>query len=374
MDVAIPPIIASGGIVDIGAVVDLLAGGASAIQLCSALEARGVSVLALLRQQLTAIGGGHDSLSGFLGSLRQGPATWQGAAATARDLRMDEEKAVAGIFREESKILAYVADTLVDECNRELSGGDLTRTQAIPQDLSFVTNQGNVSTFLLGHLIAEKADLKPILAESAADFLLQVRTHGLQWDFGILPKSSLEVFSRNEKYAPVECLPVPIQPVATSTIHLMGVKDLDLSRVRAVYHFSGNSARFALNSLLRECRPSADRIIGPQLLPLLRCWDERTGILAKAPLAYFYGMLCTDPIKDKWGSIWSVSEPLILCASRGFLQKPSGHRVADALVEEVNAQRRWIVEHREKAARRVRSEGFFDYCAHMLLGKPAGAT
>jgi hypothetical protein len=164
-------------------------------------------------------------------------------------------------------------------------------------------------------------------------------------------------------------MPIRIANVANSVIHLMGIQGLTVENLNGVYHFTGNSALFALNSLLKICQPSTDDLIGPQLLPLLRCWDEGRAILAKAPLAFFYGMLCRNQIKQRWSIIWSVSEPLFLVASNTLVKNKDGQKIAESIVAHLHKHRQKVLTNPEQAAKRVRSEGgFLSYCKRMLLG------
>ena len=48
----IPPLVASGGIIDIGSVIDSIAAGAEAVQLCSALDLRTLRTWRRMREEL----------------------------------------------------------------------------------------------------------------------------------------------------------------------------------------------------------------------------------------------------------------------------------------------------------------------------------
>src|SRR5258708_10017463 len=52
---SLPALVATGGIVDIGSVVDLMAAGASAMQVTSAIDLYGIHVLTLFRDQTRTI-------------------------------------------------------------------------------------------------------------------------------------------------------------------------------------------------------------------------------------------------------------------------------------------------------------------------------
>ncbi len=372
-ETTIPPIVASGGIVDIGGALDILAVGASAVQLCSALDISGPQVLPLLREQLTTIATGYDSFQEFLQEMRRQASVWQQFAATARDLRVDTKTAVHRIFQE-PVVMEHIENAIAEECTLSNDQASYDEPIAIPDGLQFVVSKGNVSTFLLANRVVELCSMLPIEFESAADFCRGLPSPAFHWDFAILPNSALDFVEKQKRVLPQNLLPQRIAAVGKSSIHLMGVHGLNLDGLGSVYHFTGNSARFALSCLLKECHPSTDSLIGPQLLPLLRCWNEEKAILAKPPLGFFYGMLCREQVKHKWSVIWSVSEPLILVASKALLDTRDGQKVAQAVAAKLIGQVRWVLQNPQRAAKRVRSEGFLDYCERMLLGISEGKT
>ena len=366
----IPPIVASGGVVDIGGVLDVLAVGASAIQLCTALDIWGPFVLPLLRDQLRTIGSKSDSLTGFLQKLHQEATVWEKSASIARELRVSGKSSVEDIFEDEQSVLQHLKNALVEECKGLEKSAISDEKDQVPEDLRFVVSKGNISTFLLGNLVVEQYNLRPLHFDSAADFCSKLTEPDFHWDFAILPASTLRYLDKQKSHVFDERLPIKIANVAKSSIHLMGIHDLALSDLCGVYHFKGNSALFALSCLLKDCQPSTDGLIGPQLLPLLRCWDERKAILAKLPLASFYGMLCRSQVKQKWSIIWSASEPLVFVASKALVNIKDGQRIAESIFAHLVRQRQWVLQYPERAAKRVIIEGFLSYCKSMLLGKP----
>lgn len=237
---SVPPLVASGGVVDVGGVVDLVAAGASAVQLCSALDIRGPSVLPLLRQQLQTVGAGYTSLSEFSSALQHGP-TWAASATTARDLRVDERKSVENIFDDEAAILQHLRNALVDECSLPWSEDQFNTKVQVPEGLRFVVSNGNISTFLLGHRVVDALSLSPLPAGNAADFCRGIVASDLHWDLAIIPASSLGLLLKSKARIPEERQPTQVARVAKSTVHLMGLRDLPLKEVTGVCHFSGNS-------------------------------------------------------------------------------------------------------------------------------------
>lgn len=366
----IPPIVASGGVVDIGGVMDVLAAGASAVQLCTALDIWGPFVLPLLRDQLRTIGNEYDSLTEFMQKLCQEATVWEKAARIARELRVNEKVSVERIFEDDESVLQHLKNALIEECKDQEKSLVPDEEVQVPEDLRFVVSKGNISTFLLGNLVVEQCNLRPLHFDSAADFCSQLTEPDFHWDFAILPDSTLRYLGKQKGHVLDDCLPIKIADVAKSSIHLMGIHGLSLSDLRGVYHFRGNSARFALSRLLKECQPSTDDLIGPQLLPLLRCWDERKAILAKLPLASFYGGLCRNRVQKKWSTIWSVSEPLTFVASKSLLNGKNGPRIAESVLACLVIQRQSVLQNPERAAKRLRNEGFLTYCRRMLLGNP----
>ena len=152
----IPPVIASGGVVDIGGVIDILAAGANAIQLCSAFDLRGVHMLPLLRKQLSRIGSEYKDLASFSTALVTDPSVWHDAAEEARRLRVQPIQAVQALLNDDQKLTGYFSAALdaeepvVNEANQAAEKIELAKGKR----LAFT--KGNLSTFLVGARLSEE--------------------------------------------------------------------------------------------------------------------------------------------------------------------------------------------------------------------------
>jgi dihydroorotate dehydrogenase len=366
------PIVASGGVVDIGGVVDVFAAGACAVQLCTAIDTLGVHVLPLFRQQLQRLGPDAGSLSDFVATLRADRSAWKEAATRAREFRVDEEKTVDAALADDATVLDFIGDALVQECKDIPTPVWVTENDAIPEGMRFVLSMGSAASFLISSHIIEDCSCTPLLFDTAGDFCRKMADSAFEWDFALLPDSSLAYLSRQKQNALGARAPVVVGHALRSVFELVGSQGLGLKDVRHVYHFEGNSSRAALSQLLKACHPIPIPLWRSKLLPLLQFWEEGSAILAKPPLTRIYGALSSKELKSKWGVVWTTSEPIMLAASRRFLERAGGEAVASAVRRKVEESRQGILANPERAARRARSEGFLRFCRKLLLTNDAG--
>jgi hypothetical protein len=110
---SLPPTIASGGLVDIGGVVDCLTAGADAVQICSILDVhRGVHALTMIRRQLEEIAGPLQSLVDLKGSLRGSAVEWKAAAVHSRKLVASPVSDLRALLDDSDKLDDILAETI----------------------------------------------------------------------------------------------------------------------------------------------------------------------------------------------------------------------------------------------------------------------
>lgn len=366
----VPAIIASGGIIDVGGVVDVLAAGASAVQLCSALDQRGVHVLPLLRLQLAHLIGDAGSYSAFCAQLVD-EAVWKQAAGGARTFRVIARDTVTSVFSDANRMNEVIHATVQAEIADPISvGATEALRQEPPEGLNIIYSSGNLSTYLLAKACAESLGLEARNYLTCADFVEQLKDDTFQWDIGLLPASSLEYLRRNKAEMLGDRAPIQIVPVAKSVFELVGTQQ-ELTSIQRVYFFGGRSSRAALERLLREQGffPDVHVLKGEELFSLLCCWQPANGILAKPPLSQLYGYCADQESSLAWRSIWSTSEDIVLVISRRFSQMECKGSALAALGKALEDERARLVESPEYALRRLKGFGYMSYLSKLLSGK-----
>ena len=364
------PVVASGGVADIAGVVDLLAAGANAVQLCTILDRQGPQAVSWLREQLRQLLTNVGDFATWRDSLRvhESPAR-NNSIVQAREFRWSLQHLLDTVVSQPELLVTDLADTLV----AELSGLPELTTKgdrdAMPERARFVITRGNVSALLLAHKYVAASNSIPIQLNSAGDFLREA-SRGLEYDFTILPESSIQFAANNGRLPGTPNEPVRIGIVGRSIFELVGRKDKDPADVDFVYHFGGTSTRHALESLLELARPGSVQIGTGKLIPLLRFWPENGAILAKPPLSRLYGRLARDDVRASWGPIWNAQEPLTLVAARRFLSNDAGLHAARAVLAWMEQCRQDVVKSPEISAREILNAGFlFDVTKLLNPGK-----
>jgi len=360
----IPVIIASGGIVDIGSMLDSLGGGASAVQLCTIYDTRGIYAHAWLRDQLSEICKKYGSFFGLLVAIKE-VQKWKDIIKETRSFPINEIALITAAFNREEEISHILRESIKAEC--ENPRPDIPaefEIQDFPLPIRFVATKGNISSFLYSYQIIDDYNLEPVSYDSANYFCKDVIEKGQEYDLAILPISAITYLQRHLDEKNI-LYPTIIDSVANSFIELVGPQD-DISRVDVVFHFGGNSSHFARNELIKIRHPEFRSISWEKLVPVLKTWPINTAILAKPPLTRFYGLLGYRDEEASWKRIWHTSEKIYLAASNRFMKEPKGKIFADEIYRKINKVRIEYLANPDKAIRRAKWFGFVDYCSKLM--------
>jgi len=289
----------------------------------------------------------------------------------AREFRINVKKDISDALSREGPALSIVAETIHAECSA-VPEPTFPRPvkDVLTHGLRFAFTKGNVTSYLLAKVYIEENSLTPLEHSSATEFCRELSNIGFKWDIGVFPESTVELLERENREVLGMRAPVKVAMVAISHPEIVGVTYVGIAEIEKVYHFKGISARKALSRLLKEHRVDTGDLTGPALLPLLRCWRKSFGILAKSPLSRFYGLLCREEIRNKWGPIWGCEEPLWLVASKALLEADGGPEIAHSVAWKLKDISGRFLDDPVHWANRARSEGLLEYCAQLLEGTP----
>lgn len=365
-----PPIVASGGIMDLGCTIDVMAAGADAVQLCSALDVRSLAVIDLLREQLSVHCKEHGDLASTVVVIRGSETNWATIATSAANETRDLEGIVSGALAETEKILDVVADSVALEATVIAENPIADRNRA-PREAKIVVSRGNILSSHLTSRIAHELSLETVPLDSSNRFRKQLFDGKLRYDIAVVPKSVFDYMVLRGKSELLEREPIEIGAIGRSRVELVGDSRVGLEGIRTVHHFSGITGRRALENLLR----SAEKKIEPypidssQLLPTLRFWHQDAGILAKPPLSRIYGLLVSAELRPHWAPLWSWDEDLILVARKGFLEDEGGAEAARFILERMKEIAKEAVEDPPRAARSLMDGAYWSLFARLLGGR-----
>ncbi len=362
-----PRLVASGGLSDVGSVVDALAAGASAVQLCTALDARSPQVVTWLRNQLRSLSAPFGGIQKMLSAFQADEDAWFGVAARARQFPIDHNRAVDVLVNDKTT-LALVEDALIEECKNLPPSVASGASKTPPSGLRFVTTYGNVSSYLLASRCIQAFDFAPIELEAASSFIRSLNDSGFEYEFAIVPVSAVQASSGIAGLG--DRAPKVVGTVGRSIVELAGTAT-DPQKVEHVYHFAGNSAKRAVGEFSRGGGHTTSELAAAKLLPVLQTWEDSAGVLAKPPLSQMYGSLRTkeDVASKSWRQIWSTHEPLVLVASQAFLASADGDVIAKTVLSYIEEQRAEVLSKPRKSALELRATGFLAYCATLLKRK-----
>ena len=275
-DLSVPPLVASGGIVDVPGIVDSIAAGAQAVQLCTALDLWGVQAVVWFRSQVSLLESQYGSFADFRDAIRASQETWTRAVLSAKGFELHNERLAEETCRTK-EAASYVQDTLVAEC---LPTGSLDAMASDVDQQSedafsgyqakILVTRGNVISFLLSRRCVTDLGLKPIELENINKFIGSLQEDNFEYDFAIVPERAFHFVKQHR--ATNANAPHALMEVGVSTIQLVGDQRTPLEEITHVYHFGGISSRSNVGQLLRVLKPRIDQITASKLTPLLRTW------------------------------------------------------------------------------------------------------
>jgi dihydroorotate dehydrogenase len=366
--VRVPTLIGSGGVIDIAGLIDVIAGGASAIQLCTALDLRRVQVVELLREQLRTLAKDFGSFESLVTAIRSDPNKWHEVVIHSRDLDNYGQRIITRVLSDHALIAPLVKEAIINESTGSFMSVTEPIETWIAKPLNFIVTQGNVSSYLLSQHCIRELGFRAVLMESAADFRKALSREGFNYDLAIMPRSVLNYINKQPQETLGLKLPIEIGVVAHSITELVGDQSLKVDEVKEIYHFNGVTSRDAMSHLLKIMKPDTFELSGPDLLPLFRFWKPTSAILAKPPLSRIYPYLGHKELPEKWGLFWSTAEDLVLIASSELMNTEDGPKTAQRVLFSLTRIREHILQNPDQAVTDCINGGFLSYFAKLLGG------
>ena len=366
----VPPIVAAGGILDLGAAIDVMAAGANAVQLCSALDGGSPAVLDELRKQLTLRCSEYTNVAGLLTAVRGSESEWAKVSLEAATESRTRHRSVARALENTTAVLAAVSETLT----LEAAGPDPdlgVASSTMPDGLSeatIIVPRGNVLAYLTASRAAADMRMQSTSLESSYHLRQQIASGGLRYDFAVVTRSAFDYMVMRGGISDEERLPVEVGVIGQSFFELVGNSAMQLGDISAVYHFSGVTGRRALEELLRARKKGAAtyELDNAQVLNTLRFFRETDGILAKPPLTRLYQLLVPKAVADRWGSLWRWKEDILLVGRRGYVGSDDGAAIAAYLLARMQTSSKKIAAEPGQAARACMDGIYWSYFAALL--------
>jgi len=364
-----PPIVASGGASNISEIVDLIATGANAIQLCTVLDVMGPQVLLWLKEQLKKLIKEYGEFEVFSKNIKEDASKWQKAAELAKTYGFDQHRIVDKALKDTDYILNIFKDSISVECSEDVKIDECTAPCELPSNSKFAVIFGNASSFFLSRSCVLKYNLIPLEFESTSNFIKAAANSDFDYDFAIIPRSSLIYLQKQKELIPYKNFPVELGKVANSVYELVGKKDTNLEDIETIYYFGGNSSRNALGDLLKHHKYKSLELIKSKkkLLPLFQFWDDSSAILIKPPLSRIYGLLGREDLKDNWSVIWQTQEELLLVTSKELVNKDKDCLIIKSMINNMTLERSTLLKNPLKGAYGLINFGFLNHCSDLLV-------
>lgn len=370
----IPMIIATGGITDIGAVVDLLAAGAEAVQLCSALDYRKASVIDIFRRQLRHLiaKANASCLDDFKLKVRAETdhhKAWLEISQSARALETYHDRVTVKLASNKKGILQALANTLRKET---LSLPDATsdiRLHPIPspERIQFLINRSNIAAFILSHRIIRECGFTGEVIDDSKTIGDRLKD-GTQFDYAVVPKRVANAILESHATSAAKWQTKIVGIVGQSIFEVVGSVQ-SLKDIQQLFHFTGTGSKEALKQLLPKLNPKPRfrDIEDPreELSPLLTFWEQRDAILARGPLSFLYPMLADSDTLKNWKSLFEIPDDLVLL-STSRPEDGVDENYREALLRRLRGLSYEISTAPERAAREAIDFGYVNHVANLL--------
>lgn len=372
-----PRMVATGGVTGIGAVIDILAAGADAVQLCSFLDRFKPPALRLLREQLLHLIPPNSNLEQYLSELRRDDGFRCAAIRSAISLYSESEDIIDRLSTPQiqQQILKVVAATLKSELADFGHAGKVAPLIENSENLTFAINRSNVAAAALSLRCIQEYSMNVEQIQGSQDFLRKLRSSTFEFDFAVIPRSVSEDIEKSELCSDEgkNCPIVIGQPIGLSIAHLAGSCSADLVGLDCIYHFGGVASLKAIERMLtdipRNPLPQFEVINSIQLQPIFKYWNERSAILAKSPLTELYPFLFQDPVKAKWKTLLETSEDLVLVCSKRTFESENGEQTANTVHAALTGFAGDIAADPLRAARELLLYGYMNHLAGLLGAK-----
>lgn len=371
---SLPTLIATGGIEDVGCVIDAIAAGADAVQLCSVLDHKEPLSIGFLRQQLAELVGSNSDLAALKDLMRGNESVWGEFARKAAGLETSRDDVRRSISGNHSKVIQMVGEALHHETLSDKATAQ-SKTASIEPGNSgaFVINRGSVGACLLGHQAARLYGFDCDVIDDANELRQKLSEREYRYSYAIVPEDIAESLMRVEKIGHPANKPQLIGSIGYSAVEVVGLRSLADTKIRNLYHFNGIGSRRALRRLMPQLNGRYERIFpleNPKrdLPPLLRFWDSRDAILAKAPLTAVYPLLISARTSKpvEWTVHWRDITPLVLLASAGQCESVGGDAINAGILDAIRILSCRANSTTIHAARELAACGYFDHLANLL--------
>ena len=373
----VPPIIATGGIVDVGAVVDVLAAGADAVQLCSALDLRGVEMVHVLRNQLQSLAAEHETLCAFVSTLRSYPTQWSRTAVASRAYALDDNLAYDVLQKNKSEVEKILTNALRNELGQSDSiASDLESIAAVPSRptdplaLRIFVPKSNIGAYVIAQTMARRGGLTPIEVEDSQGFKRFLKKTPESWDFAIFPRCvarSIQDDIGATLGRHLFDIPTTVGKSICEIVHDTRIK---VEELEEIFYFNGATSQHAVMRYKDYIHPTGlpdtTEIEALKLIPKLNHWESATGILAKPPISRIYKLFCPRDIQPHWGSTWSVPEDLVLLRSSAFAARSTCEEDYKWVLQLISEAHKTIGRSLEERVRELMTTGFLAHCAKLL--------
>jgi dihydroorotate dehydrogenase len=336
-------IVANGGIMSIGEILDCMTFGIKSFQICTLLDRKGIYVLEMLRRQLKSCIKyyGCKNIDEFSEYIKN---------------NIDDLGKVSDLFVTKKTLkerintdgVSFVMESFLDEIDESFFSLNNSETKNYNKNIIFIGSKGSTLSYALSLFLASNGNYRVSLDTSKS--ILDSNNYSV----AIISDAYVKEF---RKLKP----DFSLQVIGNVRYSLMGVTN-DIKSIRKVFLFESAGSEEAKIIIQKQHKFKFEYLKPEELAPLLSGWDENLAILAKNPLTYFYKFLLPSHLQKNWQEVLSIKTPIWLCIE-------NNPELKNKVISDLQKLIRSLSNNIDNTAINLLTFGFNDYMSDLLMEK-----
>jgi len=335
-------IIANGGIMSIGEIIDCITCGIKSFQICTLVHRKGIYVIEMLRRQLMSCMKKFNcaNLDDFILVAKKNKYGLE----KVNNLFISKEK-LGDLIK--NKGLKYLNKSLLNEISDDFKSIG-TLDNDYPYNIKFAGTKGSILSYALSFYLTSFNKYEISIGSSKE--ILKAK----DYDSVIISNAYLEEFKKENSNWKVT-------KIGQVKYGLMSI-NRDVSKIRKVFLFESEGSEKAKIELQKYKTFHFEYLKPEELSPLLIGWDESLAILAKYPLTDLYKFLLPEELQNDWEENFSIITYIWLCTKNNVT-------LLNTLIKDLQNLMKLISSNTENAITNLLKFGFNDYLIDLLTEK-----
>lgn len=336
-------IVANGGIMSIGEILDCMTFGIKSFQICTLLDRKGIYVIEMLRRQLKSCINNYNYKN--LDEFSEFVQNNVGELEKVNDFFISKKKLKEKI---NSEGVTFIIESFLEEIDESFFSTTPSEVIDYNRNIMFIGSKGSTLSYALSFFLSSYGNYRVSLDTSKSIISSN------NYNATIISNAYVKEF---KKHKPDFLL----QRIGNVKYGLMGVTN-DVKSIKKVFLFESAGSEEAKIVIQKKHKFQFEYLKPEELAPLLTGWDENLAILAKYPLTCFYKFLLPLNLQKNWQEILSIRTPVWICIE-------NNPELSNKVISDLQKLIRSLSKNIDNTAINLLTFGFNDYMSDLLMEK-----